>query len=512
MKLSDFTLMKEEPDHYVVGHPQGRSMKIMKEGLSDKAHEHIKKMADGGSVFDDPADTVSKDVIPLTESEKIAQGVPSATPESTKAVEAAPDMNDPGYVNQVVQASQAAPASAPEAAPMPAQAAPPSPFPNLAPALDTYQKDLNAGIAAEQKMGQQMAQAYQPLVDYTKDAIKTEKEHYEDFTKKDRALEQAFMDKKIDPNSYWAKKGTASKVMSSIGLILGGIGSGLTGQPNLAANMIKENIDRDIDAQKEDKGSAMNLWKMNRDHFQDDRQARLATQNQMLTAAQAQVNQATALAKGPMARERLAATSFQINQMKEENRAHLALMKAQSNGGMAEVDPSLLVQRLVKDPTQQKQVYAEISAAQNTNHMRESIMKNFEDAAKENTILRTGFGHLRTPGSVLGLHQALQPTFADLEGTVRQAAMDNTFNNVTPMAGDSEYKINQKRATLMHYLESKASAPTAKGNGIDLQKFKSTSSDPSFHMDAKQNQFLNWAKANPKNPKAAMVLQKLGVY
>jgi hypothetical protein len=52
--------------------------------------------------------------------------------------------------------------------------------------------------------------------------------------------------------------------------------------------------------------------------------------------------------------------------------------------------------------------------------------------------------------------------------------MDNTFKNVTPMPGDSEHKIQQKREALMGYLQSKASAPTAKGNGLDLSKFEST--------------------------------------
>jgi len=68
----------------------------------------------------------------------------------------------------------------------------------------------------------------------------------------------------------------------------------------------------------------------------------------------------------------------------------------------------------------------------------------------------------------------MQPTFKDLEGTVRQAAMDNTFKNITPQPGDKDYTVETKRQALLDYLQSKASASTAKGYGIDLHRFEST--------------------------------------
>ena len=42
-----------------------------------------------------------------------------------------------------------------------------------------------------------------------------------------------------------------NKLLAGIGLVLSGIGSGLTGQPNLAMEMLQKTIDRSIDAQKQ---------------------------------------------------------------------------------------------------------------------------------------------------------------------------------------------------------------------------------------------------------------------
>ncbi len=53
--------------------------------------------------------------------------------------------------------------------------------------------------------------------------------------------------------------------------------------------------------------------------------------------------------------------------------------------------------------------------------------------------------------------------------------MDNTFKNVTPVGTDTAADIATKRAALANYLQSKASAPTARAYGIDLSKFGSTS-------------------------------------
>lgn len=55
---------------------------------------------------------------------------------------------------------------------------------------------------------------------------------------------------RIDPDRYMNNLTPGSKVMTSIGLALSGMGSGLTGQQNMAMNTLQTNIERDIKAQQ----------------------------------------------------------------------------------------------------------------------------------------------------------------------------------------------------------------------------------------------------------------------
>jgi hypothetical protein len=72
-------------------------------------------------------------------------------------------------------------------------------------------------------------------------------------TQKMTDLNQDILNTKIDPEEYWSKRGVAGRISATIGLLLSGFGSGLArnGSPNLALKVIQENINREIDSQKD---------------------------------------------------------------------------------------------------------------------------------------------------------------------------------------------------------------------------------------------------------------------
>ena len=72
------------------------------------------------------------------------------------------------------------------------------------------------------------------------------------------------------------------------------------------------------------------------------------------------------------------------------------------------------------------------------------------------------------------LHQLMLPNFKSIDGTVRQAAMDESFHNLTPQFGDSKKTLQTKRQAMLDWMQSEQSAPTAKGFGIDLNNYKNT--------------------------------------
>lgn len=157
----------------------------------------------------------------------------------------------------------------------------------------------------------------------------------------------------------------------------------------------------------------------------------------------------------------------------------------------------------------QPKVYDEIAAAQNTTNNSPAIIKAFDNAAKN--IHVADFIPGIPNADQKSLHALLGPTFKDVEGTVRQAAMDNMNENVTPQFGDSSQTLKTKRDTLLHYLHSKSSAPIAKGNGIDLKRFASTTDNPVARLSPRDQAAVMWAKANPRDPNAQRILEANGL-
>jgi hypothetical protein len=144
----------------------------------------------------------------------------------------------------------------------------------------------------------------------------------------------------------------------------------------------------------------------------------------------------------------------------------------QGLGANGETDPAKLVPFKVPQH-HQATAFKEIESAQNTAANHDKIMEAFDNAAKNYHAadLIPGIDN----ADQKSLHALMGPTFKDVEGTVRQAAMDNMAKNTTPQVGDDENTIKTKRNALEGYLSSKMSAPTAMGYGIDLSKFASTS-------------------------------------
>ena len=67
---------------------------------------------------------------------------------------------------------------------------------------------------------------------------------------------------KINPDRFMQDLTGSDKVMSTIGIALSGMGSGLTGQPNMAMQTLQTRIQRDIDAQAKDYENAFNKAKI----------------------------------------------------------------------------------------------------------------------------------------------------------------------------------------------------------------------------------------------------------
>ena len=268
------------------------------------------------------------------------------------------------------------------------------------------------------------------------------------FQANDDALMKSFLDHKVDPNNYIHNMGTGAKIAAGISMIFGGLGQGLIGGKNPGTEWLNNAINQDIEAQKNEQGKSLNAYQMNRQAMGDDMQAHIMTQNQMLTATQAKIAMASAAAQGPIAKFRGQQAINDLEKQKLQNRYMLSMMgegQQGGGGGFMSADPAQLVQSMVPKELQPK-AYEEIGRAQNVVKNKESILAAFDRATSDthgpvNSLSSAAY----TPGSINALHQMLLPNFKQIDGTVRQAAMDETFHNVTPTPWDTSSRIKEKK-------------------------------------------------------------------
>lgn len=381
MNLKDFDLLKEEEGFYTIGHPQGKSIRVDKKGLSSKAHELISQLkkhrgyADGGQVDDmsdqDESQVVDEPAAPAaTEAPVNPLGdLPQLNEELTYAKPELSDEESPesarSPANQFVTAFrqlQGTPGE--QQAQPPAAPAQPAPQPGLTPEQQqkiddefqkSYQKMMGQQVPAAQveekplsPLGQEKATLQGALADQQKiardtgnamgqtlkayNAVPTQTQIFKNHQVANQKFQNDYAKlPPLDQNRIFDKN-TGSKIQAGIGLMISGIGSGLSGQPNLAMQMIENQINRDLDSQKNDQSKAMNLWKMNRENMGSEMSANLATQNQLMGAVKIQAMQAAARTAGPQAAERIAPLIQAADAKIADNEQNIAMLEGTPDG------------------------------------------------------------------------------------------------------------------------------------------------------------------------------------
>lgn len=315
----------EDERHFHIAHPAGHAVSMAKAGLTPEMHAQIRalpklpkplKLSEG---IDSVPPVVQGDFTPQP-----GQEVPESAPPSPSAfdpngsleavgravVEPVARYFTPGAgVDEAMAAqSPAAPTEGPGTQAGPAGAAPaastPQPAAPSAPAvpagMPVSSGPIEEAARAEQKAIRSKAEAEYTAATSLADLHDQQAKELLDHDREtqqvvaaDRARQDAiFRDiasAKVDPNHYWQDKSTGQKLLAGIGMIFSGIGSGLTGGPNLAHQVIDRAIERDIDSQKANIGKKQNLLAYYQRQTGDDLAARQLTKATMLNAFAGQV-------------------------------------------------------------------------------------------------------------------------------------------------------------------------------------------------------------------------------
>lgn len=524
MKFDHFKKVAEDDKSATLMHPKGHKIMVAKSALSEKLKKQLSDLpmhlADGGddqgSIFDKP--------------EMPTEPIPSAGPiqpqlppgQQLVDVTKMPTMEQSIAQFSKDQAAGALPAGTPPVD-SPGQVTLPTPLnanpEDMAQNLGEFSQAKQAEATA---MGQQ-ADAIKAAADRQMKAVEALKaqtdERYNYLNNERMALSDDVAKGHIDANEYIHNMNGGQKAMTAIGLVLGGMGGALTRQGNPVMQFLNSQIDRDVQAQQANLGIKKTLLEANLKQFGNMKDAmdmtrimnaeifsaglQKAAAQQGTALAKARADQATAMLKlqyGPMLMQQMA-----------RRQALNLIGRAQGGSDVVQnIDPASLVQALGVPEHAQKDVMKEIGNAQSAIKNGDEIMRQFDKAAKENTVLRTGAGMLRTPASILSMNALLLPIIHDAEGRVNEFEQKTT-SDLMPHPGDTDSKIAEKRKAMQAFIFQKMQAPTAKSYGLDLSRFASTGVNPELRLDPKAQKYVAWAKKNPKSDLAQAILAKAGV-
>lgn len=199
---------------------------------------------------------------------------------------------------------------------------------------------------AKGELGQRRAQAesnYAQKVQRFNDVYASD---YENILADRRGLERDVMEGKVNPQKYLQNMSTGSKISTALGLIVGGMGAGLTHGPNLAFQYLQSQIDRDIDAQKTELGKRQNLLSYNMQQGKDLREATEFSRLQMNDIMNSRLRALADEATDPIAKGRILEIAGQFHQKNAEIQHNLSLQKAMMQTSPGQGEESNFQQRM----------------------------------------------------------------------------------------------------------------------------------------------------------------------
>lgn len=205
-------------------------------------------------------------------------------------------------------------------------------------AAEVGQREAVAQSAYAKEMEEQAAVAQRERVAFEakrKEAYDAQTKAYDDAQK-----ELSQVQTKVDPERYWAKKGTGARFLAAIAAGMGAFGAALTGGKNFALEIINKAVDEDIDAQKsmfdmqmkkgnEKVARAQTMYGMMRERFSDEATALAATRVAANEAAQARLKTAMAGLGNDKAKASMAATLADLELQKQQHTLDFKTRSAQ---------------------------------------------------------------------------------------------------------------------------------------------------------------------------------------
>ena len=253
-------------------------------------------------------------------------------------------------------------------------------------------------------------------------------------------------DAKIDPNQFWATRSTGQKISAAIGMMLGGLGSGLTGGPNPVIQLVDNAIQRDLDAQAANLKQKNTLLSLHMQEGADLAQARQLARADMLDASAAMLQRVSVKFAGERAQANAQAQIADLTR-----RAALERQAVAAQG----LDMSLKGLQIEGAKVALGAQAAALAAAKNAaaSGNVQAIMESLDEKKRERAVF-----DFASNGQVVGLH------FAPSKERAKEA-QDAVKDYTTSLAA-----LNDLRELRRQIGTGGAISPTTRARANQIQK------------------------------------------
>lgn len=329
------------------------------------------------------------------------------------------------------------------------------------------QQGLEKQAEAEQEVAKQTIPILEQKAQQTQNVLDMFNAHKNQIMQERQNIINDMQQNHINPNQFWEDRSTVGKIGSILGLVMGGIGSGLTGQENPALKLINAQIDRNIEAQKinmQNKSSVLNHY---RDMLGDEAAAANMARLVMTDQVDNQIKMLAAKTADPQIKARLLQLSGDLQVQAAPIMGQMALRKTVL-GASSNMDPATKIRfsPFLEEP-QKEAAFKELTQAQEDKKGLEKALSQLDRAYKINTVLKRTLSPIQTKKELDAIKGSIIPSMSkDTAGRYTESdakAIESMFDT---LGSDPKTFQAQKRA-LTDLLTKQMNYPRLQSIGID---------------------------------------------
>lgn len=333
-------------------------------------------------------------------------------------------------------------------------------------ALNQLQGGIQKEAQTQGQLGQQQAGLYEQEANKYQTLMANYEQQQKHLNDEYEAIKQDYATGQINPNRYFENRGTFGNIRTALGMILGGIGAGLTGGENPALKFINAQINRDIESQKANLGKKENLLSANLRQYGNIRDAMTATRMAYTGMMEAQINKLAAQSKNPLeqarAQQALAKLQLELGPEVQQMAFRQATFQGIQNG--QGIKPAMAVRSLVPKE-RQAEAAKELGKFEESEKLRKSLINSFHDLS--NQVLAGTF----SPEDRNSAIQAYAGLLAKVtEGRFNLEESKQQIRAIMPSRFESQATRNKKLERLNSLISSNVSTPTLDEFQIPLQR------------------------------------------